>query len=177
MKIIETKLPGVLVIKPKIFNDSRGLFMDIYQRDSYREAGIEYEFVQDSLSKSKKNVLRGLHYQKTKPQGKIVTCTLGSVFDVVVDIKPSSKTFGNYISLNLTENNHKQVWIPSGYAHGFCVLSEVASIQYKLTDFYDPCDASGVVWSDPDLDIAWPIKNPIVSEKDKTLGLLSAIQK
>ena len=133
MKIINTKLPNVLIIKPNVFGDDRGIFKEIFQINEYANAGINYKFVQDNYSRSNKGVLRGLHFQKNKPQGKLVSCLFGSVYDVVVDVNPNSDTFGKYIGIELSSENHYQLWIPPGYAHGFYVLSDKADFYYKCT--------------------------------------------
>ena len=176
MNITETKLAGVLIIEPKVFGDARGFFKETFQAERYREAGVEYTFVQDNYSRSQKGVLRGLHFQITKPQGKLVSCPKGAVYDVVVDIDPESTTYGQYVGVELTEESHKQLWVPPGYAHGFCVLSETADFQYKCTDYYDPSDEGGVIWNDPDLTIEWPIQQPALSEKDQKLPTLAQIR-
>ena len=175
MNFTETKLAGVLIIEPKVFGDSRGFFKETFQAERYREAGIEYTFVQDNYSRSQKGVLRGLHCQITKPQGKLVSCPKGAVFDVAVDIDPESTTYGQYVGVELTEDNHKQLWVPPGYAHGFCVLSETADFQYKCTDYYDPSDEGGVIWNDPDVAIEWPITHPSLSNKDMLLPSLKEL--
>jgi dTDP-4-dehydrorhamnose 3,5-epimerase len=175
MKVTETKLPGVLIIEPKVFGDSRGFFKEIYQAERYSEAGIECTFVQDNYSRSQKGVLRGFHFQITKPQGKLVSCLKGAVFDVAVDIDPESTTYCQYVGVELTEENHKQLWVPPGYAHGFCVISETADFQYKCTDCYDPTDEGGVVWNDPDVAIDWPIASPFLSNKDALLPTLAEL--
>jgi len=175
MNVTETKLAGVLIFEPKVFGDSRGFFKETFQAERYREAGIEYTFVQDNYSRSQKGVLRGLHFQITKPQGKLVSCPKGAVFDVAVDIDPNSTTYGQYVGVELTEENHKQLWVPPGYAHGFCVLSETADFQYKCTDYYDPSDEGGVIWNDPDVAIEWPIANPSLSSKDALLPTLKEL--
>ena len=126
MNVVETQLPGVLIIEPDVFGDHRGFFKETFQIERYQEAGIDLPFVQDNHSRSQRGVLRGLHWQKTRPQGKLVSCSLGTVFDVIVDVNPSSETFGTYVGLELSDTNHRQLWIPPGYAHGFCVLSETA---------------------------------------------------
>ena len=167
MIVEKTKLPGILIVKPNVFDDQRGYFKELFHLAKYSENQINYNFVQDNFSKSQKNVLRGLHFQNKKPQGKLVSCLKGSVFDVAVDINPKSKTFKEYVSVELSAENHKQIWIPPGYAHGFCVLSEMADFQYKCTDYYDPLDEGGILWNDPDLAIKWPITKPILSKKDK----------
>jgi len=175
MKITETKLSGVLIIEPKVFGDSRGFFKETFQGERYREAGIQYTFVQDNYSRSQKGVLRGLHFQITKPQGKLVSCPKGAVFDVAVDIDPVSTTYGQYVGVELTGENHKQMWVPPGYAHGFCVLSETADFQYKCTDYYDPNDEGGVIWNDPDVAIEWPVAHPSLSSKDALLPSLKEL--
>ena len=175
MKVMETQLAGVLIIEPKVFGDARGFFKETFQAERYREAGIEYTFVQDNYSRSQKGVLRGLHFQVTKPQGKLVSCPKGAVFDVAVDIDPNSITYGQYVGVELTDENHKQLWVPPGYAHGFCVLSETADFQYKCTDYYDPSDEGGVIWNDPDVAIEWPIADPSLSNKDALLPTLAEL--
>ena len=169
MKIINTKLPNVLILKPNVFRDNRGLFKEIYQINKYAKAGINYKFVQDNYSRSNKGVLRGLHYQKKKPQGKLVSCLFGAVYDVVVDVNPNSATFGKYIGIELSSENHYQLWIPPGYAHGFCVLSDTADFYYKCTDYYDKEDEYGIVWNDKELCIKWPTNRPTISRKDEML--------
>ena len=166
MKVEKTKLDGVLVIKPETFEDIRGFFLESFNKDRYREAGINFDFVQDNHSRSTRGVLRGLHYQKTKPQGKLVRVVRGEVFDVAVDIRNGSKTFGQWEAIMLSEENKTQFWVPPGFAHGFVVLSETADFEYKCTDYYDSSDENSLLWNDPDLDIDWPIKNPILSRKD-----------
>lgn len=176
MKIIKTKLQDCLIIKPKVFGDDRGFFLEGYREDRYFDAGIKERFVQDNRSRSSQNVLRGLHFQKTKPQGKLVTVTDGEVFDVAVDLRPESDTFGQYEAVILTGENKLQFYVPPGFAHGFCVLSESADFQYKCTDYYDPSDESGLLWNDPVINIKWPVINPLLSEKDKVQPLLSDIE-
>lgn len=175
MQITETNLPGVLVIKPKVFKDARGFFLESYQAERYREASIEATFVQDNHSRSQKGVLRGLHFQKTKPQGKLVSVSRGAVYDVAVDINPDSPTFGQYFGVELNDDNHWQLWIPAGYAHGFCVLSDTADFHYKCTDYYDQDDEAGVLWNDPQINIPWPMKLPLLSEKDKQMPTLKEL--
>lgn len=172
MKITTTALPGVLIIEPKTFGDARGFFLETFQSERYSSAGLTLPFVQDNHSRSQRGVLRGLHVQRNRPQGKLVSVSRGSVFDVAVDIDPQSPTFGEYVGLELNDDNHLQLWIPPGYAHGFCVLSDVADFQYKCTDFYYPEDETGVIWNDPDINIAWPLDTPLLSGKDQKLPLL-----
>lgn len=167
MKITRTKLEGCIIIEPKVFGDERGYFLESYHQERYEKvAGIQEQFVQDNRSRSRRGVLRGLHFQKTKPQGKLVTVTSGKVFDVAVDLRPESSTFGQHESVILTEENHLQFYIPPGFAHGFLVLSDIAEFQYKCTSYYDPMDESGIMWNDPDIAIDWPIKIPTLSKKD-----------
>lgn len=175
MNVIETALPGVLIIEPRVFGDHRGFFKETFQVERYREAGIELPFVQDNHSRSAKGVLRGLHLQKTRPQGKLVSCSRGAVYDVAVDVNPDSPTFGQHVGIELSEDNHRQLWIPPGYAHGFCVMTDVADFQYKCTDLYFPEDEGGLIWNDPEVAIAWPVENPQLSEKDLKLPTLAEI--
>ena len=174
MNVTDTTLKGVLIIEPKVFGDERGFFKETYQAERYREIGIDLPFVQDNFSQSQKDVLRGLHFQKTRPQGKLVSCPRGAVWDVAVDIDPMSPTYREYVGVELSEANHLQLWVPPGYAHGFCVLSEMAGFHYKCTDYYDPADERGILWDDPDLNIEWPVDSPLVSEKDRALTTLAS---
>lgn len=167
MRTIETALPGVLIIEPKVFGDHRGFFIETFQVERYREVGIALPFVQDNHSRSPRGVLRGLHFQRTRPQGKLVSVSRGAVYDVAVDIDPQSPTCGRFVGVELSDDNHRQLWIPPGYAHGFCVLSEVADFQYKCTDLYFPEDESGLLWNDPDVNIPWPVEAPQLSAKDR----------
>ncbi len=169
MEIIKEPLPGLLIIKPKVFEDERGFFLETWQKERYKEIGIEEEFVQDNWSRSKKGVLRGLHFQKDHPQGKLVSVRTGKVFDVAVDIRKDSQTFGKWHGEELSDHNHLQMYVPPGFAHGFCVLSEVADFSYKCTDYYKSDDESGIIWNDTDLNIEWPVSNPVVSDKDSQL--------
>jgi len=177
MKITETELPGVLIIEPQVFGDERGFFLESFHAERYREAGIDMAFVQDNHSRSRKGVLRGLHFQRRHPQGKLVRASRGSIFDVAADIDPASPTFGQYVGVTLSDENHRQMWIPPGYAHGFCVLSDEADFEYKCTDLYYPNDEGGVLWSDPDLNIQWPLSNPLLSAKDLALPSLADLAK
>lgn len=167
MKVIETQLAGVLIIEPKVFGDHRGFFLETFQVERYRDAGIGLPFVQDNHSRSQRGVLRGLHFQRTRPQGKLVSVSRGAVYDVAVDINPDSPTCGQYVGVELNDENHRQLWVPPGYAHGFCVLSEVADFQYKCTDYYQPEDEGGLLWNDPDVGIPWPVAEPQLSAKDQ----------
>ena len=167
MKVIKTNLESCLVIEPKTFSDERGFFREVYQEIRYTEmANIRLRFLQDNQSRSSYNVLRGLHFQIKKPQGKLVRVTKGEVFDVAVDIRRESPTYGKWFGINLSEENALQFWIPPGFAHGFQVLSKTADFEYKCTDYYDPDDEGIIKWDDPDIGISWPIKNPNLSEKD-----------
>ena len=157
MDVIQTKLKDCVIIEPKVFGDHRGFFLETFQADRYRDAaGIELPFVQDNHSRSGRGVLRGLHFQKTKPQGKLVRVVRGEVFDVAVDIRKDSPSFGNWEGVILSEQNHRQFWVPPGFAHGFVVLSEVADFEYKCTDYYDPSDEGALFWDDADLGVNWP---------------------
>ena len=169
MKISHSKLEGCVIIEPRVFGDERGFFLETFQAVRYeQEAGIDVPFVQDNHSRSAMGVLRGLHFQKTKPQGKLVRVVRGEVYDVAVDIRKGSATFGQWKGVILSEDNKKQFWVPPGFAHGFVVLSDIADFEYKCTDYYDPSDEGSILWSDPDLDIPWPIANPVLSAKDES---------
>ena len=176
MKVINTSLAGVLILEPEVFGDRRGFFKESFNTKRYSEAGIDLYFVQDNCSRSQRGVLRGLHFQKNKPQGKLVSCNAGCVYDVAVDINPSSPTFGQYVGAELSDKNHRQLWIPPGYAHGFCVLSKSADFHYKCTDFYDPNDEGGLAWNDPYVAIDWPINKPNLSSKDANLPTLADLK-
>lgn len=177
MDIIETKLPGVVIIQPKVFGDSRGFFKETWNTRKFTDAGLDLDFVQDNVSFSQKGVLRGLHYQNPNPQGKLVQALLGEVYDVAVDIRPDSETFGQYVGEILSAENHRQLYIPPGFAHGFCVISDTALFAYKCTDIYNARAEGGIIWNDPDLAIDWPIKNPSLSDKDKQYTPLAQIPK
>ena len=172
MKIINTKIPSVLILEPVIWQDERGFFYESYRQDQLRQAGINCIFVQDNHSRSKKGVLRGLHYQ-IEPQGmdKLVRVIAGEVYDVAVDIRRSSSTFGQWVGEVLSADNKKQIFIPRGFAHGFCVLSAWAEVEYKCSCFYAPRYERGIRWNDPKLDITWPVKKPIISAKDNQFPL------
>jgi len=175
VKLIKTPIEGVVILEPRVFEDARGFFMETYQQKKYAEAGINCTFVQDNLSCSSRGVLRGLHYQLHHQQAKLVQVIRGEVFDVAVDVRPGSPTFGNWAGVRLSEVNKRQLFIPQGFAHGFCVISATALFQYKCTDFYAPDDEGGILFSDPDIDIIWPISDPILSDKDKKYPLLKEI--
>jgi len=178
MNVIKTKLKDCVIIEPKVFGDERGFFLETFQADRYSDlAGITLPFVQDNHSRSSKDVLRGLHFQKTKPQGKLVRVVRGEVYDVAVDIRSGSATYGQWEAVILSEENKTQFWVPPGFAHGFVVLSETADFEYKCTDYYDPSDEGSLLWNDPDLNIPWPIENPKLSEKDANAPLLADLKK
>lgn len=168
MKATPTRIPDVLLIEPKVFGDDRGFFFESFNRRTFHEAtGLDVDFVQDNHSKSARNVLRGLHYQLAQPQGKLVRVTQGEVFDVAVDIRKGSPTYGQWVGEILSAENKKQLWIPAGLAHGFVVLSATAEFLYKTTDYYAPQHERCIAWNDPDLAIAWPIEgHPLLSAKD-----------
>jgi dTDP-4-dehydrorhamnose 3,5-epimerase len=166
LNIRETTLPGVLIIEPKVFGDARGFFMETYRVDAFREAGIPHEFVQDNHSRSARGVLRGLHYQESNPQGKLVRCTRGALFDVAVDIRRGSPTFARWFGLELSDANKRMLWVPPGFAHGFCALEEGSDLVYKCTSLYDAAADRCILWSDPDIGIDWPIAIPVLSAKD-----------
>lgn len=168
MEVVKTSIEGVLLLKPQVFGDERGYFVETWQQRRYEEIGINLPFVQDNHSKSTKGILRGLHFQKKHPQGKLVMVSLGQVFDVAVDIRPESPTFGKWYGAILSQENQNQLWIPPGLAHGFLVLSDVAHFHYKCTDFYYPGDEGAICWNDIDLNIKWPVmdRTPILSAKD-----------
>lgn len=172
IKITSTRLEGVLVIEPKVFQDNRGTFYESYSKRIYQEAGVEADFVQDNHSVSQQGTLRGLHYQIGKGQAKLIRVTHGEVFDVIVDVRKDSPTFGQWEGISLSAQNFKQVYIPVGFAHGFLVLSDRAEFLYKCSDYYAPKEERGVRWNDPDIAVDWPIENPILSEKDKCLPFL-----
>ncbi len=167
MKVTETEIPGVLIIEPKIFGDSRGFFTELYHADRYATNGVPTTFVQDNLSRSARNVLRGLHIQSPKPQGKLVTVLAGAVADVVVDVRVGSPTFGRHVKVELNDENRRQLWMPRGFAHGFLVLSEHADFFYKCDNVYSPADELVLKWDDPALGIDWGIASPQVSQRDR----------
>lgn len=167
MEIVKTHIDGVLLIKPKVWGDPRGFFVETWQKDRYEAAGITRPFVQDNHSKSSFGILRGLHFQKKHPQGKLVSVSLGRVFDVAIDIRKESRTFGKWYGVELTQENQWQLWIEPGLAHGFVVTSDVAHFHYKCTEFYCPEDEGAIRWDDPEIAINWPILDPELSKKDR----------
>src|SRR4051794_27414903 len=178
MEFIPTRIPDVILIKPKVFGDERGFFLETWQEKKFAEAGINAHFVQDNHSHSTKNVLRGLHYQIQQPQGKLVRVARGAVFDVVVDIRKSSPTFGAWVGVELSEENQKQVWVPAGLAHGFLVLSESTDFLYKTTSYYAPVHERAIAWNDPVLNISWPDigGHPQLSAKDAAAATFTAAE-
>jgi dTDP-4-dehydrorhamnose 3,5-epimerase len=172
MNIIPTDLPGVAIIEPKVFGDSRGFFMETFNRERYLAAGFPAAFAQDNISVSRRGVLRGLHFQNPHAQGKLVYVLAGEVFDVAVDVQRGSPTFGRWVGVTLSSDNKRQLYVPAGYAHGFCVTSESAVFAYKCTEAYHPQSERTIRWDDPQLAIAWPIARPTVSERDSHAPLL-----
>ena len=175
MKRTDTNLPGVCVIEPEVFGDDRGFFMETYNQRAFEQIGIGCTFVQDNHSRSRRAVVRGLHYQLEQPQAKLVRVTLGEVYDVAVDVRRGSETFGQWTGVTLSSENKKMFFVPEGFAHGFCVISESAEFAYKCSDFYAPAAERGIIWNDPALAIPWPLGDaePILSPKDAVYGPLS----
>ncbi len=169
MKIIKTKISEVLLIETEVYKDSRGSFMETYNNEKYLSQNFSNKFIQDNLVYSKKNVLRGLHYQINKPQGKLVQCYKGAIFDVAVDIRNNSVNYLKWVGFELNSKNNRQLYIPEGFAHGYCVLSNSALVSYKCTNIYNPKFERGIKWNDKNINIKWPIENPILSEKDEKL--------
>jgi len=174
VNVISTALEGVLVIEPKVFRDDRGFFAETYHADRYAEAGIDVGFVQDNHSRSVQWTLRGLHAQLRRPQAKLVRVLQGAILDVAVDIRQGSPTFRKWVSAELTSESFRQMYIPAGFAHGFCVLSETAEVEYKCSDLYDPSAELRLLWNDPEIGVAWPTSAPLLSQKDKDSLPLSA---
>lgn len=175
MRFTPTAIPEVVLVEPDVHRDARGFFLETYHQRKYAEGGISAAFVQDNHSHSVRGTLRGLHAQLRRPQGKLVRAVEGEMFDVAVDIRPGSPTFGRWVGMNLSGDNFRQLWIPPGFAHGFCVLSDVVHVEYKCTGFYDPADEVTVAWNDPDVGIAWPVTDPVVSAKDSRAPRLREI--
>ena len=176
MQVISTQIKDVKIILPKVFGDERGFFLETFEKKRYQDMlEIDNDFVQDNHSRSTKGVLRGLHYQTVHPQGKLVRVVRGEVFDVAVDIRPNSPTYGKWEGVILSEENKKQFWIPPGLAHGFIVLSDIADFEYKCTDYYNPTGEGCLLWNDPQVGIQWPLSNPMLSEKDKAGKLLKEL--
>ena len=175
MEITETELPGVLLITPKVFKDSRGFFLETWHRKKWEDQGHPVEFVQDNHSSSRKGTLRGLHCQLERPQGKLVRCIEGAIYDVAVDIRVGSPHFGQFTGIELTSSNHLQLYVPEGFAHGFLVLSAEAQVEYKCTNYYHPASELSILWNDPDIAIPWPTEHPILSDKDRIAPRLKEV--
>ncbi len=176
---IKTEIDGMFIVEPTVFGDDRGYFLETYHYDEFKKSGIDAVFVQDNQSKSKRGVLRGLHFQTKRPQGKLVRVIKGEVFDVGVDLRKNSSTFGKWVGAVLSDENKRQLYIPAGFAHGFLVLSDEAEFVYKCTDFYDPQNEGGIIYNDPDININWPISGNmevLLSQKDSTLPSLKSFQ-
>lgn len=177
MHVTETDIPGVLLIEPKVFGDERGFFMETWNEERYKDAGLPHEFVQDNLSFSQRGVLRGLHFQNPNQQGKLVYVLQGEVFDVAVDIRVGSPTFGEWVSSTLSAENKRQFYIPEGFAHGFLVTSDAALFAYKCTDIYNGQAEGSIRWDDPEIGIKWPVDEPILSDKDKHAPRISEVDR
>jgi dTDP-4-dehydrorhamnose 3,5-epimerase len=175
MRFRPTELPDVILVEPEVHRDQRGFFLETYHARKYAEGGIPGPFVQDNHSRSVKGTLRGLHAQRRHPQGKLVRAIDGEMFDVAVDIRRGSATFGRWVGVRLSGENFRQLYIPPGFAHGFCVLSEIVHVEYKCTDFYHAEDEIGIAWDDPQIGITWPLSDPIISAKDRSLPRLSDV--
>jgi dTDP-4-dehydrorhamnose 3,5-epimerase len=175
MKFTPTRLPEVILVEPDLFRDERGFFLETYHREKYAAGGIADLFVQDNHSRSARGTLRGLHAQRLRPQGKLVRAVEGEIFDVAVDIRRGSPRFGQWVGVILSAENFHQLWVPAGFAHGFCVVSEAAQVEYKVTDLYQPQDELSLAWNDPALAIAWPVSEPRVSAKDAQASTLAAL--
>lgn len=173
MKFKPASIPGVLMVEPDVFRDKRGFFFESYHKEKYKKGGIDVEFVQDNHSKSARGTLRGLHGQTSYPQAKLVRVLQGEIFDVAVDVRNDSPTFKRWVGERLSASNQKQLFIPAGFAHGFCVLSETADVEYKCSDFYHPEDEFSLLWNDPDIGIEWPVSNPVLSKKDASAKTLA----
>ena len=176
MKFNATEIPEVILVEPDVHGDERGFFLETWHRRKYAEGGIGVDFVQDNHSRSRSGILRGLHMQLRNPQGKLVSCVEGAVFDVAVDVRVGSPTFGRHVTATLSAQNHHQLWVPAGFAHGYCVTTETAQFEYKCTDFYDPDDELTIAWNDPALAISWPIESPLLSAKDEAGEPLADVQ-
>lgn len=175
MRFVPAAIPGVVIIEPDVYRDSRGFFLETYHAEKYREAGIEGPFLQDNQSRSVADTIRGLHLQLSRPQGKLVRVIEGEIFDVAVDVRRGSPTFGQWVGVTLSAENFRQCYLPPGFAHGFAVMSPIAQVEYKCTDLYDPKGELGIAWNDPALAIEWPVADPFLSERDTRHPLLSAV--
>jgi dTDP-4-dehydrorhamnose 3,5-epimerase len=174
VRVVPTGIPGVLIVEPDVFVDSRGFFLETYHAESYRQSGIAGPFVQDNHSRSMGGTVRGLHLQKRRMQGKLIRVIEGEIFDVAVDVRRGSPWFGQSVCVNLSAANFKECYVPPGFAHGFCVVSEVAQVEYKCTDFYDAASEIGILWNDPFLAIPWPVSHPVLSDRDRSNPALAA---
>jgi len=176
MKVTETKLSEVLILEPKVFQDDRGYFLETWNKTRYEKIGVPVHFVQDNISLSKRGILRGLHFQYPQSQGKLIQVLLGEVLDVVVDIRVGSPTYRQWIGEVISESNHRQMYVPPGFAHGYCVISDKALFSYKCTDFYNPATEHGIIWNDPEIGIEWPTEQPVLSPKDKAYPRLKDLE-
>jgi dTDP-4-dehydrorhamnose 3,5-epimerase len=177
MNVIQTKIPGIVVIEPKLFGDSRGFFVETFQAERYASCGIHGPFVQDNFSRSVRGVVRGLHVQNPCPQSKLVMVLRGRILDVAVDVRVGSPTFGHHVAIEIDDENHRQIWVPRGFAHGFAVLSESADLLYKCDDLYRPADEIVVRWNDPAIGISWGIESPLLSKRDAAAPLLDKVDR
>ncbi len=177
MQFRETEVPGVVLIEPDIHHDARGFFLETYHAAKFAAAGLPASFLQQNLSSSVRNTLRGLHFQVLKPQGKLIRVIAGEIWDVAVDVRPDSPTFGRWTAATLSGEGFRQLYVPPGCAHGFCVLTKTAHVQYMCTELYDPADEAGLAYDDPALNIPWPVATPILSDKDRRHGTLASLKK
>ena len=176
MRFVPTDLPGVIVVEPDVHHDGRGFFLETYHAAKYAAAGIPGPFVQDNLSRSVRATLRGLHLQVARPQAKLLRVIEGEIYDVAVDVRRGSPTFGRWVGVTLSADSHRQCYVPAGFAHGFSVISETAQVEYKCTDLYDPASEIGIAWDDPEIGIQWPVKEPILSDRDRAHPRLAAVR-
>jgi dTDP-4-dehydrorhamnose 3,5-epimerase len=174
-KRLDTEIDGLVLLEPAVHGDDRGFLVETYSADAWREAGADAEFVQDNHSRSTRNILRGLHFQTSPGQAKLVRCLRGSIWDVAVDLRRDSPTYGKWEAHDLDDQAHRQLFVPVGFAHGFCVLSETADVAYKLSSYYDPDSEAGIAWNDPDLGVEWPVDDPVLSERDRSAPRLAEI--
>jgi dTDP-4-dehydrorhamnose 3,5-epimerase len=172
---LDTELEGLILIEPEVHGDERGFLVETFRDDSWRELGVGLDFVQENHSRSSRNILRGLHFQTDPGQAKLVRCLRGRIWDVAVDLRPSSPTYRRWEAYELDDERHRQLLVPVGFAHGFCVLSELADVAYKLSSYYDPETEAGIAWDDPDVDVEWPVSEPVLSERDRTAPRLAEI--
>jgi dTDP-4-dehydrorhamnose 3,5-epimerase len=175
VRVVDTVLPGVVVIEPDVVQDVRGFFLETYHAGKFREHGLTLPFVQDNHSKSVRDTVRGLHLQLRRPQGKLIRVIEGEVFDVAVDVRRGSPAFGKWVGVSLSAENFKQVYVPPGFAHGFCVVSPIAQVEYKCTDLYDPAGEIGIAWNDPSIGVEWPVTMPVLSPRDSANPRLAAV--